>query len=278
MLRKFGAAALLSDVVFADQPQVADLLKQMNLKENAKDFFSNLKVDPSKFQANSGQLAKELGFEDGFNLGELSKSAHEMANDFGMGSYYDSLENTAKSKFQGMDGSVMKQGQDIWQHVQQKAGTEGLGNALKSGMNEAMQYSQSNPAMRDALSPLKEEYSRFKTGGSKSMMYDAASYAAHNPIVENMLESNGFHVQDLLHKLEPSDPTGKAGLNRLMSEHRAQVEANFDANNTHFSYFFSFVIFVVLCAIAVALYEIHELRNKKKKKPTASECPATNMV
>jgi hypothetical protein len=278
---KISVCAALVSEVFADQ-RVEDLVKQMNLKENAKNFFGNMQIDTKKLTANSDEIAKQLGLEGGFDLQGLDKSAHEMANDFGLDSYFTQFESQAKDKIKSLDGTgVLKEGQDIFAHMKERAGQDGLGAAFKNGMSEAMAYSQSNPALRDTLTPMKDTFQHYKQGGSKSLMYDAASYAAHNPVVENMLESNGFHVNDLLHKLEPSDPTGKKGLEKLMNQNRAEVEKEFDANNSHFSYFFAFVIFVVCCAISVALYEIYELQRKKRTKADAQElqeCTAEPMV
>jgi len=203
--------------------------------------------------------------------------AHDMAKEFGVDNYLTQFENQAKQKLSGTD--VQGEAQKIWQHVQQKAATEGLGGAFKDGMAEAMAASQNNPQMRDALSPLKQQYQHYKKDGMRGVLYDGLNVASHNPMVENMLEQNGVHVNDLLTKFAPHDATGKAGLQNLMDQHKEQVEAEFDANNSHFSYFFAFVIFVVLCAIAVALYEIYELKQKKKGGHRELELQANgNMV
>jgi hypothetical protein len=275
------AASLVISEVFAEQPpqqppaqaDLAELIKQMNLKQNAMNMFKNMKIDTNKFTQNSGAFAKELGFENGFNLHDLDLGAHDMAKEFGVDNYLTQFENQAQQKLAG--SNVQGEAQKIFQHMQQKAANEGLGGAFKDGMAEALAASQNNPEMRDALSPLKQQYQHYKQGGMKGMMYDGLNVAAHNPMVENMLEQNGVHVNDLLTKFAPHDNTGKAGLETLMDHHREQVENEFDSNNSHFSYFFAFVIFVVLCAIAVALYEIYELKQKKKGGRGAVELTAT---
>lgn len=272
-----GSVAVLATEVHAQQ-DINQLMKSMNLKENAKQMFGGMKVDMSKLQAglNSGELLKQLGVETegegAINLQEMNGAAHDLANTFGLGNYLDSVENSVKDKWTHMDGSVMQDGQKIWQHMQDKASNQGLGAAFKDGMNEAMAYSQSNPQLRETLAPLKDGMAHLKKDGMRGLVADAA----HNPMIENALESNGFHVNDLLTKLGAGDKSGKAGLEKLMDHHREQIESEFDANNSHFSYFFAFVIFVVCCAIAVALWEIYELR-RNKKKPAATEM-CENMV